>query len=136
MRILLLFSVAKIFILLQIPFVKSENHYKKRKIICLIRNSVDFCMVYSDSFPLYRAYHYILLKGKPDVPTYNFWSWFMNTKIGKISLFPMLIFAFSYPPFWGFSIMLFLICFFCHFITPIGIDYQYARAISMISRIS
>ena len=30
--------------------------------------------------------------------------------------------------FWGFSIMLFLICFFCHFITPIGIDYQYVTS--------
>ncbi|EEO58308.1 hypothetical protein BSCG_05236 [Bacteroides sp. 2_2_4] len=64
MRILLLFSVAKILILLQISFVKSENHYKKRKIICLIRNSVVFCMIYSDSFPRYHAYQYILLKGK------------------------------------------------------------------------
>ena len=27
--------------------------------------------------------------------------------------------------FCGFLIMLFLICFFCHFITPIGVDYQY-----------
>ena len=27
--------------------------------------------------------------------------------------------------FWGFSIMLFLICFFRHFIIPISIDYQY-----------
>ena len=43
-------------------FVKSENHYKKRKINCLIRNSVDFCMIYNDSFPPYLAYHYILLK--------------------------------------------------------------------------
>ncbi|MFT0265629.1 DUF4134 family protein, partial [Bacteroides thetaiotaomicron] len=27
--------------------------------------------------------------------------------------------------FWGFSIMLFLICFFRHFIIPISVDYQY-----------
>ena len=33
-------------------------------------------------------------------------------------------FCFLILSFWGFSIMLFLICLFCHFITPIGIDYQ------------
>ena len=33
-------------------------------------------------------------------------------------------FCFLILSFWGFSIMLFLICFFCHFITPIGVDYQ------------
>ena len=42
----------------------------------------------------------------------------MNTKIGKISLFSMLIFVFSYFHF-GVSQL------FCHFITPIGVDYQY-----------
>lgn len=30
--------------------------------------------------------------------------------------------------FCGFSIMLFLICFFCHFIAPIGVDYQYVTS--------
>ena len=51
----------------------------------------------------------------------------MNTKIGKIQLFSMLIF-FLILSFWGFSIMLFLICFFRHFITPIGVDYQYVTS--------
>ena len=62
--IIIVFGCKPILILLQISFVKSENHYKKRKIICIIRNSVDFCMIYSDSFHLYHAYHYILLKEK------------------------------------------------------------------------
>ena len=59
---LLLFSVAKILIFLQILFAQSENRYKKQKIICVIRNFADFCMMYSDSSPLYLAYLYILLK--------------------------------------------------------------------------
>lgn len=37
-------------------------------------------------------------------------------------------FCFLILSFWGFSIMLFLICFFCHFITPIGVDYQYVTS--------
>lgn len=98
LRILFLFSVAKILILLQISFVKSESHYKKRKIICLIANPIDFCMIYSDSFPLYLAYHYILLKWKQMCLLIRFFfcSWFMNAKIGKIPLFSMLIFVFPY----------------------------------------
>ena len=34
-------------------------------------------------------------------------------------------FCFPILSFWGFSIMLFLICFFRHFIIPISVDYQY-----------
>ena len=34
-------------------------------------------------------------------------------------------FCFPILSFWGFSIMLFLICFFRNFIAPISIDYQY-----------
>lgn len=30
--------------------------------------------------------------------------------------------------FWGFLILLFLICFFRHFIIPISIDYQYIKS--------
>lgn len=40
----------------------SENHYKNRQIICLIRNFANFCMIYRDSSHLHFAYHYILLK--------------------------------------------------------------------------
>lgn len=40
----------------------SENHYKNRQIICLIRNFANFCMIYRDSSHLHLAYHYILLK--------------------------------------------------------------------------
>ena len=36
--IIIVFGCKPILILLQISFVKSENHYKKRKIICLITN--------------------------------------------------------------------------------------------------
>lgn len=30
--------------------------------------------------------------------------------------------------FWGFLILLFLICFFRHFVIPIGVDYQYVTS--------
>lgn len=68
----------------------SENHYKKQKIICVIRNFADFCMMYSDSSHLHLAYHYILLKWKQMclLIIFFFWSWFMNIKIGKIPRYP------------------------------------------------
>ena len=37
-------------------------------------------------------------------------------------------FCFPILSFWGFSIMLFLICFFRHFIIPISVDYQYVTS--------
>ena len=75
----------------------SENHYKNRQIICLIRNFANFCMIYSDSSHLHLAYHYILLKWKQMclLIIFFFWSWFMNIKIGKIPRYPCL-FLFSH----------------------------------------
>ena len=37
----------------------------------------------------------------------------------------MLIYDFLILSFWGLSILLFPICFFCHFVIPINIDYRY-----------
>ena len=43
----------------------------------------------------------------------------------KIAIHFCVNFCFPILSFWGFSIMLFLICFFRNFIAPISIDYQY-----------
>ena len=62
---------------------------------------------------------------KTDVPTYNFLlELIYEYQNRKNSVVFHVDFCFLILSFWGFSIMLFLICFFCHFITPIGVDYQ------------
>ena len=63
---------------------------------------------------------------KTDVPTYNFLlELIYEYQNRKNSVVFHVNFCFLILSFWGFSIMLFLICFFRHFITPIGVDYQY-----------
>lgn len=64
------------------------------------------------------------------MPTYNFLLLELSYEYQnrKIIVVFCVNFCFLILSFWGFSIMLFLICFFCHFITPIGIDYQYVTS--------
>lgn len=47
------------------------------------------------------------------------------TKSGKFIIVFSVNLCFLMLSFWGFLILLFLICFFRHFIIPISIDYQY-----------
>ena len=42
-------------------------------------------------------------------------------------MFSVLIYDFLILSFWGFLILLFPICFFCHFVIPINIDYRHIR---------
>ena len=63
---------------------------------------------------------------KTDVPTYNFLlELIYEYQNRKNSVVFHVNFCFLILSFWGFSIMLFLICFFRHFIIPISVDYQY-----------
>lgn len=48
-----------------------------------------------------------------------------NAIIRKLPFLPMLIFIFSYFHFWGFLVLLFLICFFLDFVIQISMDYQH-----------
>ena len=62
---------------------------------------------------------------KTDVPTYNFLLLeliyeYQNRKNSVIRV----NFCFLIISFWGYGILLFLICFFCHFVIRISIDYQ------------
>ena len=58
-------------------------------------------------------------------------NWFSNTVrylyafINKFIIVFSVNLCFLMLSFWGFLILLFLICFFRHFIIPISIDYQY-----------
>ena len=63
------------------------------------------------------------------MPTYNFLlELIYEYQNRKNSVVFHVNFCFLILSFWGFSIMLFLICFFRHFITPIGVDYQYVTS--------
>lgn len=61
------------------------------------------------------------------MPTYNFLLLELSYEYQnrKNSVVFYVNFCFPILSFWGFSIMLFLICFFRHFIIPISVDYQY-----------
>ena len=61
------------------------------------------------------------------MPTYNFLLLELSYEYQnrKIIVVFCVNFCFLMLSFWGFSIMLFLICFFRHFIIPISVDYQY-----------
>ena len=60
------------------------------------------------------------------MPTYNFLlELIYEYQNRKNSVVFHVNFCFLILSFWGFSIMLFLICFFRHFIIPISVDYQY-----------
>ena len=66
---------------------------------------------------------------KTDVPTYNFLLELIYEYQNRKNFVVFHVnFCFLMLSFWGFSIMLFLICFFCHSITPIGVDYQYVTS--------
>ena len=50
---------------------------------------------------------------------------FLKCQNRKITIVFRVNFCFLMLSFWGFLILLFLICFFRHFVIPISIDYQY-----------
>ena len=60
------------------------------------------------------------------MPTYNFLLFELSYEYQnrKIIVVFCVNFCFLMLSFWGFLILLFLICFFRHFVIPISIDYQ------------
>lgn len=64
------------------------------------------------------------------MPTYNFLLLELSYEYQnrKIIVVFCVNFCFLMLSFWGFLILLFLICFFRHFIIPISVDYQYVTS--------
>lgn len=60
------------------------------------------------------------------MPTYNFLLLELSYEYQnrKIIVVFCVNFCFLMLSFWGYGILLFLICFFCHFVIRISIDYQ------------
>lgn len=64
------------------------------------------------------------------MPTYNFLLLELSYEYQnrKIIVVFCVNFCFLMLSFWGFLILLFLICFFRHFVIPISVDYQYVTS--------